>query len=337
VDTVLHDFLAEKADGPDGPLITTLLDVLRHFLDGGGKRVRPLYCCLGWCAVGNAPLNSQVLRAAAGLELFHTFALVHDDVIDRSPTRHGRPTTHRVFAARGPHDRAEWFGYSAAVLLGDLCEVWSAELLGTLGTGPGPAVARETVDRMRGELVLGQYLDLLASGDGEASLEEALRVIHYKTTKYTVERPLQIGAALAGAGPDVLAACACYARPLGEAFQMYDDLEDVVVTGARPDTDGGDLREGKRTVVMALAMRHAGPAQARRLRALVGDPALGPDGVAQARALIAATGAPDQVRRMVAERRREALDILAGAPFHPVAKHGLELLTDLAMPGADGW
>jgi geranylgeranyl diphosphate synthase type I len=296
-----------------------------------------LYCCLGWCAVGNAPLSSQVLRAAAGLELFHTFALVHDDLIDQSPTRHDRPTAHRVFAAHGPHDRAEWFGHSAAVLLGDLCEAWSAELLGALGTGPGHVVARETVDRMRGELVIGQYLDLLASGDGAGGVEEALQVIHYKTTKYTVERPMQIGAALAGAGPDVLAACAAYARPLGEAFQMYDDLEDVVADDARPGSDGDDLREGKRTVVMALAMRHAGPAQAQRLRTLVGDAGLGPEGVAEARALIAATGAPDTVRRMVAERRREALAVLAAAPFHPAAKHGLSLLTDLAVPGVESW
>ncbi|MEU1409097.1 polyprenyl synthetase family protein [Streptomyces sp. NPDC005728] len=337
VETALFGFLADKAHGPDGPVIDTLLDVLRHFLDGRGKRVRPLYCCLGWCAVVNAPLSDEAMRAAAGLELFHTFALVHDDLIDRSDSRHNRPTAHHTFAARRSHTRAAWFGESAAVLLGDLCEVWSAELLGDLGDGPGQAVAREIVDRMRGELVIGQYLDLLASGDGCGSVEDALRVIHYKTTKYTVERPMQIGAALAGGGRNVLEACAAYARPLGEAFQMYDDLEDVVVDDDKPGTDGSDLREGKRTVVLALAMEHARPEQAERLRRLVGDPALGPEGLAEARDVIAATGAPGMVRQMVVERRQEALAILDQAPFHPAAKDALRNLTDLAVPGVRSW
>ncbi|KUM99428.1 hypothetical protein AQI95_39215 [Streptomyces yokosukanensis] len=337
VEAALFDFLADKARGPDGPFIETLLDVLQDFLDGRGKRVRPLYCCLGWCSVGNAPLSDEAMRAAAGLELFHTFALVHDDLIDRSDSRHNRPTAHHAFAARRSDIRAAWFGESAAVLLGDLCEAWSAELLGNLGDGPGQAVARQVVDCMRGELVIGQYLDLLASDDGCGSVEDALRVIHYKTTKYTVERPLQIGAALAGGGQDVLDACAAYARPLGEAFQMYDDLEDVVVDGAKPGTDGSDLREGKRTVVLALAMQYARPEQAERLRRLVGDPDLGPEGLAEVRDLIAATGAPGMVRQMVVERRLEALAVLDRAPFHPAAKDGLRYLTDLAVPGVEAW
>ncbi|MFG3722491.1 polyprenyl synthetase family protein [Streptomyces massasporeus] len=337
VEETLFAFLQQKACGADGPLMTGMFDVLRDFLGGGGKRVRPLYCCLGWSSVENAAMDSSALRAAAGLELFHTFALVHDDLIDGSELRHDRPTAHRAFAALGPEERAAWFGESAAVLLGDLCEVWSAELLGGVADGAEQAVVRGIVDRMRGELVLGQYLDLLASGDDCGSVESALRVIHYKTTKYTVERPMQIGAALAGAGPEHLAACAAYARPLGEAFQMYDDLEDVVVDGAGSGTDGRDLREGKHTVVLALAMRHARPAAAERLRTLVGDPSLSEERLAEARALIAATGAPGMVRRMVLERREEALTILDRAPFHPVAKEALRLLTDLAVPGVGQW
>ncbi|MEV6947879.1 polyprenyl synthetase family protein [Streptomyces sp. NPDC051172] len=337
VEDALLEFLQRKACGPDGPLLGKMFDVLRDFIGGGGKRVRPLYCCLGWSSVGNAPLGSTVLRAAAGLELFHTFALVHDDVIDGSERRHDRPTAHHAFAAHGPRERAAWFGESAAVLLGDLCEVWSAELLGGLGDGAKQAVVRDILDRMRGELVLGQYLDLLASGDDCGSVENALRVIHYKTTKYTVERPMQIGAALAGADPAHLDACAAYARPLGEAFQMYDDLEDVVIDGGGGGTDGRDLREGKHTVVLALAMQHARPQAAERLRKLVGNPSLSEQDLAEARALIASTGAPDMVRRMVLERRQEALAILDDAPFHPVAKEALRRLTDLAVPGVRQW
>ncbi|MFF9040769.1 polyprenyl synthetase family protein [Streptomyces sp. NPDC014892] len=337
VEDALFAFLRQKECGPDGPLLGKMFDVLRDFLGGGGKRVRPLYCCLGWSSVANAPIDSTVLRAAAGLELFHTFALVHDDLIDGSERRHDRPTAHRAFATHAPRERAAWFGDSAAVLLGDLCEVWSAELLGGLGGEAEQAVVRGLLDRMRGELVLGQYLDLLASGDDCGSVENALRVIHYKTTKYTVERPLQIGAALAGADQKHLDACAAYARPLGEAFQMYDDLEDVVVDGTGRGTDGCDLREGKHTVVLALALRHARPAAAERLRALVGDPSLSEQGLAEARALIAATGAPGMVRRMVLERRREALTVLEAAPFHPVAREALMRLTDLAVPGIRQW
>ncbi|MFF8874560.1 polyprenyl synthetase family protein [Streptomyces massasporeus] len=135
VEETLFAFLQQKACGADGPLMTGMFDVLRDFLGGGGKRVRPLYCCLGWSSVENAPMDSSALRAAAGLELFHTFALVHDDLIDGSELRHDRPTAHRAFAALGPEERAAWFGESAAVLLGDLCEVWSAELLGVWRTG----------------------------------------------------------------------------------------------------------------------------------------------------------------------------------------------------------
>ncbi|OEJ22078.1 hypothetical protein AR457_40005 [Streptomyces agglomeratus] len=333
VHDTLDAFLAAKADGPDGRHLGAPLQVLRGFLDGGGKRVRPLYCCLGYFAVQGRPLDPTVLRAAAGLELFHTFALLHDDVIDESETRHGRPTVPRAFAAQRPGSRAAWFGASAAILLGDLCEAWSAELLG----GPGfPDSARQVVDRMRSELSIGQYLDLCAFGSDFGTVDEAMTVIHYKTTKYTVERPLQIGAALAGAGQDVLDACAAYAQPLGEAFQMYNDLEDVA-SDDRCESVGGDLREGKHTVVLALAGQRADASQARRLAALVGDPALDSAGLAEARSLIAVTGAPAIVRSMIVDRRRKALEILEAAPLHSAAKTALARLTDLAVPGVADW
>ncbi|MFI1971840.1 polyprenyl synthetase family protein [Streptomyces cinnamoneus] len=336
VEDTLECFLAGKAEGEDGARIAAPLRVLRDFLGGGGKRVRPLYCCLGWFAVAGRPPTTEVLRAAAGLELFHTFALIHDDVIDGSDSRHARPTAHRAFEQDGPGPRARWFGESAAILLGDLCEVWSAELLGGL-SGPSPASARAVLDRMRGELVIGQFLDLRAFGTDFGNVEDALAVIHYKTTKYTVERPLQIGAAMAGASSSVLGVCAAYARPMGEAFQMCDDLEDVLPDPARGDATGNDLREGKHTVVLALALRDAGAAESARLRELVGDPDLDADGLAEAQALIAATGAPRTVRRMVVERRRQALDVLAAAPFGPAARQALARLTDLALPGVDRW
>jgi geranylgeranyl diphosphate synthase, type I len=335
VEYTLEQFLADKARGPDGRYLTTPLNVLRHFLDGGGKRLRPLYCCLGWHAVSGQSLPEQVLRAAGGLELFHTYALLHDDVIDRSDTRHDRPTAHRVFSSISPTRRTDWFGQSAAILLGDLCEAWSAELLG--GSEPGRETVRQIVDRMRGELALGQYLDLCATGEKPSTVEHALTVIGYKATKYTIERPLQIGAALAVADQAVLDACAAYARPLGEAFQLFDDLQDVVADSANPTVAGNDLREGKYTVVLALAFQRATHSQAGRLRRLVGSETLDHDGLAEAQALIAATGTPDVARSMIAERRARALAILDGAPFRGQAVQALRELTDLALPGVAGW
>ncbi|AKT37833.1 polyprenyl synthetase family protein [Chondromyces crocatus] len=333
VERTLARFLEDKARGPLGPHIAKLIPVLHHFLDGGGKRVRPLYCCLGWHTLDDAPPTDDVLRAAAGIELFHTFALIQDDVMDRADTRHGRPTAHRLLAAQGPRSRAPWFGESVAILLGDLCEAWSAELLG----GLGHPIARRPVDLMRSETIVGQYLDLCASGRDPGSVNSAFTVIHYKTTKYTVERPLQIGAALAGAEPALMDTYAAYAQPLGEAFQVYNDLEDVLPDSTKPDTGGSDLREGKHTVVLALALRSANVAQAELLDHLVGDPHLDAIELAQVRALIAATGAVDQAKRLVLERRRQALRVLEAAPFRPAAKRALDRLTAIAMPRAARW
>ncbi|QCX82739.1 Octaprenyl-diphosphate synthase (plasmid) [Streptomyces sp. YIM 121038] len=332
VEAFLRTFLEHKERAGDGQLLGIPLQVLGNFLDGGGKRLRPLLCCLGWLAVATGPLERSVLRAAAGLELFHAYVLIHDDLIDGSDTRHGRPTVHRDFGARSSVPRVDWFGQGSAILLGDLCEAWSAELLGA-PEGAAPDTVRGVIDRMRSEVVLGQLLDLNSCGEDFGSVEGALRTIHYKTTKYTVERPLQIGAALAGAGGAVLEACRAFAHPLGEAFQMYDDLEDV--DGGK--ASGADLRDGKHTVVLALALRHAGERNACRLRNLVADGGLDEDGVREARELITDSGAPAIVRAMVGARRRQALDVLDTAPFQPDAKDALRTLTDLAIPGASAW
>lgn len=133
-------------------------------------------------------------------------------------------------------------------MLGDLCEAWSAELL---GDAADIGAARAALDAMRTELIVGQYLDLCASGEGIGTMADAMQVIHFKTTKYTVERPMQTGAALAGADGTVLEACSAYARPLGEAFQLLDDLEDVMEVADGGTESGTDLREGKHTATSA--------------------------------------------------------------------------------------
>ncbi|TWP48501.1 polyprenyl synthetase family protein [Lentzea tibetensis] len=277
------------------------------------------FCWAGWHTVRH-DASPRLLDVAVGLELFHAYVLIHDDVIDRSHTRRGRPTLHRVVDSLD-----EWSAVSAAILLGDMCEAWSAELLGGAGT-----TAAERVRRMREDVLIGQLLDLLGT-------EQPFQVIHYKTTQYTVHRPLRIGAAMAGASRDVQDACTAYAEPLGEAFQLLDDLEDVVPDGARPLAPIGDLREGKATVVLELAFELATASQREQLVHLVGDRDLDDAGVRMAQLLIAETGAVDEVRRMIVTRRRRALDALDDAPFHPAGADALRALTDLALPGVREW
>lgn len=334
VNDALDRFLDAKEHGPHGAYLADPLRVLRDFLGAGGKRVRPLYLCTGWYAVSGAPLTAAVLQAAAGVELFHTFALLHDDVIDRSEIRHDRPTAHRQFAVGGARPHEPQFGESAAILLGDLCEAWSAELL---GDAAAVRPARTVLDAMRGELIVGQYLDLCASGEGLGTVTDAMRVIHFKTTKYTVERPMQLGAALAGGDATVLEACAAYAKPLGEAFQLLDDLEDVLACVDGGTESGTDLREGKHTAVLALAFEGCAPARAARLRQLVGTRDMTAGQLAEARAIIHESGAPQIVKEMILDRRRSAMSVLERAPFHLSAKDMLIRLTDLAIPQVASW
>lgn len=321
VDTALADFLTQKDEAAVQPQLPYLSGLVRDFLSGG-KRIRPLLCVTGWQAAGGGGDDAEaVFRIAACLEMFHAFALIHDDVMDLSDTRRGRPTLHRTLAAqhaacRG-QDEVEWFGMSAAVLLGDLVLTWSDELLHSAGLGPAQLDAvLPLVSQMRTELMLGQYLDLHATGGLTDDIDATLNVYRYKTAKYTVERPLHVGAAVAGAGPETMAACTAYALPLGEAFQLRDDLlgvyGDPAVTGkSRLD----DLRAGKNTTLTALALRGADTGQAALLRRLLGDPLLDEEGAAAVRGLFETTGARETVERMIDDRRRQALRVLEHAPF----------------------
>ncbi|QCX82696.1 Octaprenyl-diphosphate synthase (plasmid) [Streptomyces sp. YIM 121038] len=261
VEKVLEEFLAGKAAAA---LAHDLPDEAAHmtakFLAAGGKRLRPILCVLGWQAATAQPPTRAVIRAAAALEMFHAFCLIHDDIIDNSTTRRGAPTMHRTLTARhtaGRHDPpAEHLGASCALLIGDLALAWSGELLHTAGlTGPQLAAVLPVMDTMRTEVIYGQYLDVTATGTPTPDLERALGIIRYKTAKYTIERPLRIGATLAGTSPQLLKELSAYALPLGEAFQLRDDLLGVF---GDPKTTGKsrleDLREGKHTLLVALAL-----------------------------------------------------------------------------------
>lgn len=321
VDAVLADFLEGKSRSAGSPHLLELIDILRGFLFAGGKRIRPLMCICGWRAAGGQGTPEPVLRAAASLELFHAFALIHDDVMDSSAARRGHPTVHRTLADRHQHRGiaadAERFGTNAAILLGDLALTWADEMFHTADFTPDQTRAtRPVLDAMRTEVMFGQYLDLVATGRPTGDVDHALAVSRFKTAKYTVERPLHVGAALAGAGPAVMDACTAYALPLGEAFQLRDDLLGVF---GNPAATGksvvDDLREGKCTVLMALAVRAATPAQLRLLREVVGRPDIDERQADAVRTVLEATGARQEVERMIAHRLRTAVAALDAAPF----------------------
>ncbi len=322
VDTLLHTFLDEQEHTADTPELALFTGLLRDMLTAGGKRVRPVLCVTGWHAVSREPPPATVFRVAASLELFHACALIHDDIMDNSATRRGRPTAHRVLAARHRHhpDPRE-LGANAAILLGDLALGWSYDLLHPADRSPAqPAIPWPVLNTMRTETLIGQYLDLLATGPRAPELDTAWKVIRYKTAKYTFERPLHLGALLAGAGQDQLRALSAYALPLGEAFQLRDDLLGVF---GNPDDTGkptlDDLREGKHTVLIATAYQRADAAQTRRLTAHLGNPRLGQEEARELRAILRATGAVATVEQLIADRHRRALDSLEHADLHPAA------------------
>nr|AXL05632.1 geranylgeranyl diphosphate synthase [uncultured bacterium] len=334
VDAVLADFLAGKHDRHrDNPTVVMFVELLRDFM-AGGKRLRPLLCVCGWRAAGGRvpDVAPRLANVAASLELFHTFALIHDDVMDDSDTRRGKLTVQRVLAARhADHPRPGWFGTSGAILLGDLALGWSYELVRAAELDAGQAARLWPVlDDMRAQTLSGQYLDLLATGHRNYTVEQALAIARRKTAAYTVEYPLLVGAHLADADRGLLAACTAYSVAAGEAFQLCDDLlgvfGDPVVTG-KPVTD--DLREGKATALLAIAWERADAGQRARLNALVGNPALDEDGVAEAAAILTATGARAAVEQMIDERCRRALDVLADGRLRSTATDMLTyLVTD---------
>ncbi|MEV6419921.1 polyprenyl synthetase family protein [Streptomyces sp. NPDC051662] len=338
VDGVLDGFLTRKAGTfAEQQLPAEVTDVLRDFLHAGGKRIRPLLCLAGWHAAGGQGRPRAIGQAAASLEMFHAFCLIHDDVMDQSDTRRGHPAVHRTLAAHHTHGRtstaADRLGTSAAVLIGDLALVWADELLHTAGlTRRQLTDVLPLIDVMRTEVMYGQYLDVTATGTPTGDVERALSICRYKTAKYTVERPLHIGAALAGAGPAALAALTAYAIPVGEAFQLRDDLlgvfGDPALTG-KPALD--DLREGKATVLAALALRHASRVQADQLRLFLGCRTLTDDQADTAREIIVATGAAHRVETMIADRYERALRHLESAPFEPASADLLREFADSAV------
>lgn len=339
VGVALEAFLADYVAvlGRVGEELSDLEGPLQASVLAGGKRLRPLFAYWGARAAG-AVDDEALIRAAGSLELLHAFALVHDDVMDDSDLRRGRPSAHRAMAAAhraaGRHGDADRFGSAAAILLGDLLLVLSEQMLASAGLPPDAALrAREVCATMRLELMAGQYLDIAAPTRGRVPLERALRIAQYKSGKYTVEAPLHLGAAIAGAPAAVVDAYTAFALPIGEAFQLRDDLlgvfGDSAVTG-KPS--GEDLREGKQTALIAVTREHTSDAGRALLESRLGDAALDDAGVAELRALIVDAGACDRIERMITDRCTHALAVLDAAPL---TAEGREALRGLAVAAVD--
>lgn len=311
------------------PVIDDISDELSPILDAltelvaGGKRLRPAFCYWGWRGAGGAD-SPAIIDAATALELLQACALIHDDVMDGSDTRRGRPAAHRRFAAhhrgQGWLGSPEGFGTGAAILLGDLALSWADELFFAADL-PAESLlrAKRVYDLMRTELMSGQYLDLLEQARGGGSIERAARVTRFKTAKYTVERPLHLGATLAGAPPELIATYSAFGLPLGEAFQLRDDV--LGVFGDPEQTGkpaGDDLREGKRTVLVAATLERTSPAETAELRRRLGDPRLDAEGIASLRTVIQETGALAHVEELITARTDQAMAALtAGAVEEP--------------------
>jgi geranylgeranyl diphosphate synthase type I len=337
VDKALAVFLATQRSRllAVDDVLSDMADALDDFVLRGGKRLRPAFAYWGYRGAGGAD-SEQVVAAAAALELVQASALIHDDLMDRSDTRRGEPAMHRRFAAR--HAAAGWsgsgdsFGDSAAVLLGDMALVWSDELLHTSGVEPADlARARPVFDEMRTEVTAGQYLDVLTAVTGDLSTERASKVARYKSAKYTVERPLLLGAALAGAPDPLVRAYSGYGLPLGEAFQLRDDVLGVFGDPARTGKPAGDdLREGKRTYLVAAAHAALGAAGRAELLSRLGDPALDDTGVERLRTLIGESGALARTEERITALTTTALQELDAGEVEPEARGVLLELADAA-------
>jgi geranylgeranyl diphosphate synthase type I len=303
------------------------LAALRDLVLAGGKRLRPAFCHWAFVGAGGDPDDPWVTDGGAALELLHTFALIHDDIMDGSSRRRGTETVHVSFEER--HALDGWrgdgrrFGEGVAILVGDLAFVYADHLL----SGAPPAAA-DVFTELRIEVNVGQYLDLVGTARGRTGAHEARRISLYKSGKYTVERPLHLGAALAGRLDDLAPSLSGFGLPLGEAFQLRDDLlgvfGDETLTG-KPV--GDDLREGKPTVLYATARERAGRAATRVLERY-GAPDLDERDIAALQDVLVETGAVEDMERAIEELVGRALIALEGASITTKAH---DALVDLAQ------
>ena len=325
IDALLEDEVARWS--AVDPELVPPLEALRRFVLEGGKRLRPAFCHWAFVGAGGDPADPAVVDAGAALELLHAFALLHDDVMDGSRLRRGRTTVHVEFADR--HGSAGWrgegrrFGEGVAILVGDLAFVYADLLM--VGAPPD---ATDVFNELRVELNIGQALDLIGTAQARRDRPMARRIARYKSGKYTIERPLHLGAALVGRLGDLAGSLSAYGLPLGEAFQMRDDIlgtfGDPAVTG-KPV--GEDLREGKPTPLLAVTSDRADPA-GQKLLDRIGYPDLADDEVRAIQTLMTETGARAETEQLIDTLAAEAIAALDAADITGEARTALNDLAE---------
>jgi geranylgeranyl diphosphate synthase type I len=311
------DAKRDEAIAAGSPETLELIDGVGRLATHGGKRLRPALVYYTYRACDGSS-DDEALPLALATELLHTYLLIHDDIMDHAEVRRGLATAHALFRdahrAHALHGDPEDFGRSVAILLGDLSQSWAVEL--ATGVAAGAAGSRELVRAfaaMCQEVIGGQYLELLVAQRRSASEEELLRILRLKSGRYTAERPIQLGALLAGASPEVLGALSRYGTAVGEAFQLQDDLlgmfGDAGTLGKPVDAD---LREGKFTFLIHHALAKATPGQRDALGTALGNPDATAAETAEARRVFSETGARAAVTAMIDERLRAARAALEG-------------------------
>jgi geranylgeranyl diphosphate synthase type I len=336
VQRLLARFLAERTAelAEIDPALAPIGHEVAALVAAGGKGLRPAFVYWGHRATGAAH-DDALWWPAGAVELLHTFALIHDDVMDRSPTRRGRAAIHETMTAAHRRDGlvgdGRWFGVGGAILAGDLAFVWADELLDAAPLDSATVDrARGVFSRLRVEVMAGQFLDLRLAGQAHAEEDDARRVALLKSGRYTVSRPLQLGAAIGG-GDDVLdGALMAYGDAVGLGFQLRDDI--LGLFGDPEETGKGatsDLREGKRTMLILRAMSLAGGAARDALASVLGDADLSEADADRAREIVVDTGALAAVEAVVGEQAGRALTALAPVPSP--AREALEELADLAL------
>ena len=301
------------------------LDALARFVLAGGKRLRPAFCHWAFVGAGGAPDDPAIIDTGAAFELLHAFALVHDDVMDGSATRRGERTIHVEFDET--HGRSTWrgesrrFGEGVAILIGDLAEVFADRLMTA-----APPAAFAVWNELKIELNVGQYLDVLGTARGGTDLATARRIARYKSGKYTIERPLHVGAALAGRLDELEGPLSAYGAPLGEAFQLRDDILGTFGDEARTGKPvGDDLREGKPTPLLAIARERTSGTEADLLDR-VGRPDLTAHEISDIQHLFTTSGARAEIETTITDLTAEAVAVLDTAPLSPAAVDALRHL-----------
>jgi len=299
------------------------VDTLAGLVLGSGKRLRPAFCYWSFVGAGGDPDDPRIVDAGAAFELLQAFAVIHDDVMDGSPSRRGARTAHLTYADH--HGRAGWlgearrFGEGVAILIGNMAHVLADQLVRDATRGAGLAVW----DELRLELNMGQYLDMVGTARHDTEIDRARLVARYKSGKYTVERPLHVGAALAGRGEESFGALSRYGDPVGEVFQLRDDLLDIFGDAALTGKPiGADLREGKPTTLLAAAVARCPPTEADLL-ARVGASDLSAHEVARIGALMESCGARAEIETLIATLTERAIAALASVPITDAARDAL--------------